>query len=703
MFKDVENVNPKILLVDDLEQNIYALQEVLKTVNIQVDTAFSGNEALLLMTENVYAAVLLDVQMPDMNGYEVAKYMRGSNKTKDTPIIFITAINKEKAHVYSGYQLGAFDYLFKPVDPEILRSKVKIFIDLYKSLAQLKKAKNDIEVTLNAVSDSVLTVNKNCIIQYCNITASKTIAYDFGRYDGYYLFDVLKFRNKKTGQYIDHEIKDIIENCKNVTIEDKIEVVNDTGKVFVVELSIVPMLNIAHEYMGVVFTIHDISFSEQLTETIHFNATHDMLTEIPNRFHFNELLGKIITTSNRYAKKFAVLFIDIDDFKQVNDQFGHECGDILLKTVVQRVLKITRNTDLFARIGGDEFIVVLENISHANNVSQVAQLLVDEISKAFIINENEIFIGVSIGIAMYPEDGTNVETLVRNADFSMYLAKEQGKNTFCFFEKELQKKAEVMINLNHDLRKAIKGNDLTVFYQPQYSLQNNCCCGAEALVRWKKSDTGFVSPADFVKVAENSGLIRFIGCMVLKESCSRLHDWHSHNIRLNKISVNISSLEFYDKTLSDRIIHCIEENDLNPNNIEIEITENIAFKDEKKFIAILHKLKEIGLHIAIDDFGTGYSNLGYLKSLPIDVLKIDQCFIKNMLVCTKDQAIVKTILELGRQLGIDVVSEGVETQQQFDFLKAAGCQIIQGYLYAKPMSHQDIIAFLQKNDSKMQA
>ena len=439
-------------------------------------------------------------------------------------------------------------------------------------------------------------------------------------------------------------------------------------------------------------------------DQIHFMAYYDNLTNLPNRFYFIELLKRNVELAIRYKKVFAVVLIDLDNFKRINDTFGHNIGDKFLISVSSRLLSAMRSSDYVARMsggeeavarmGGDEFIILLHDIADVDKVSHVAQRLLNRISQLYEIDGHEAFITVSIGVSVYPEDGEDVENLIKNADTAMYHAKSEGKNKYQFYSKSMNGAALELLTMENNLRRALEQREFLLYYQPKMDLSTNEIIGMEALIRWKRPDGNLISPAKFIPIAESNGLILPIGDFVLRTACFQNKMWQKAGMKKFAVAVNVSGLQLGQKDLVDVIFNILDEYELEPQYLELEITETTIMKSPESAVEKLHKLKESGIHIAIDDFGTGYSSLNYLRRLPLNAVKIDISFIRNVVSDPNDAVIVKTIIAMAHNLNLKVVAEGVEHREQLEFLRKYECDIIQGYLLSPPVSVEEFPGFL---------
>ncbi|WP_188067963.1 EAL domain-containing protein [Brevibacillus brevis] len=447
------------------------------------------------------------------------------------------------------------------------------------------------------------------------------------------------------------------------------------------------------EIVEMVGSMIDITERKKAEETIRYMAHYDSLTNLPNRTLFHEKLAEAMLKAKQKDEKIGVMFIDLDRFKNINDTLGHSIGDVLLQAVANRLICCLRKEDSVSRLGGDEFAIFLTGVTH-REAGEIAQRIITSMSESITLDHIEIFITPSIGISMYPDDGDDIEALLKHADAAMYLAKEQGKNNYQFFSEELHQVLAKKLQLERELRKALDEKQFTLHYQPKIHLQTGQIIGMEALIRWDHPDLGLIPPIQFIPIAEETGLIVPLGEWVMRTACQQTKAWQEAGFTQLAVAVNISLRQFMQNNLIEMITSILEETGLAPQYLELEITESMALNVDYT-IRILNRLKALGVSISIDDFGTGYSSLSYLSQFPIDRLKIDQSFLRNL--NPQNQAIIKTIIHMAHNMKIAVIAEGVETHEHVDFLKEQLCNEVQGYFYSKPLPTKEIDSFLQVN------
>ncbi len=435
-----------------------------------------------------------------------------------------------------------------------------------------------------------------------------------------------------------------------------------------------------------------ISHKEHLVKLAHY----DNLTALPNRVFFNEMLNKTIKHAKRHKNMMAILFIDLDRFKNINDAFGHHVGDLTIKEIANRFRTVLRAGDILARLGGDEFIILLNDIGHAKFASPVAEKILQACAEPIDIDNHQFSLTTSIGISIYPNDGTSLEDLQSNADIAMFKAKRAGSGIFQYFTKEMNFEAHKHTQTELALRKAISNNEFVLYYQPKLNLKDGSLAGVEALIRWDNPEHGLISPTEFIPMAEETGLIIPIGEWALREACRTSKAWQTEGYQPICMSVNLSPKQFQYQDIATLVENILTETGLDPTHLELEITETAVMDDVESTITKLNNIRKLGVHISIDDFGTGYTSINYLKKFPISVLKIDQSFIKSIPQDQHNTAITSAIIALAHTLEMQVVAEGVETAEQLEYLADHHCDIVQGYYLSRPLPEQKIVLQLSK-------
>jgi len=538
--------------------------------------------------------------------------------------------------------------------------------------------------------------------------SGKIITYKLGQSSHHYLnAEKLIGRNIKdvlNVEVIDKFHVSIKQVLEHLTIMHFEFVLYHNKKIYYYEVRMMPMKS-----TEVIALVRDITERKQADDQIAYLAYHDSLTALPNSRLFKDRLEHAISQARRNNKILAVMFLDLDRFKLINDSMGHSAGDELLKITSQRLIEAVRKTDsvainvngnnsAIARSGGDEFTILLDGVENQQAITYIAERIVQSIGMPMKLGHDEVHISTSIGIAVYPEDGEEVDELLKHADSAMYHAKAQGKNNFQYFADSMNRSSFERLSLENNLHRAISHNELHLYYQPQVSVGNEKLVGMEALIRWEHPEKGFISPGEFIPVAEETGMIMQIGEWVFREACEQAASWIAAGYNLQKISVNLSPRQLKDENISTFIESILKETGLPAEKLCIELTESALMLDPEIADFRLKKIKSLGVSLSLDDFGTGFSSLSYLKRFPIDTLKIDQAFIRDVKVGNEDAALVKAIIAMAHGLKMDVIAEGVELQEQLDFLTVYGCDTIQGFLFSRPLTAVDMEElFLKKN------
>lgn len=467
-----------------------------------------------------------------------------------------------------------------------------------------------------------------------------------------------------------------------------------SGEVYLEWLSIYSIKNTQGEVINYIGLFSDLTEKQMTQEHIHHLAHYDTLTNLPNRLLFMERLKQSIVFARRKKSFVALFFIDLDSFKKVNDSLGHDAGDLLLQEMAIRLKKNIRESDTVSRLGGDEFTVIIESYEHISDVITVVKKILNEISAPLQIGERTLYVTASIGISIYPDNGHDIHDLIKNADTAMYAAKEKGKNGYEFYDQEMNRKTLERLTLESCLHRAYEEEQFVVHYQPKVNLVTQKVEGAEALIRWQHPSFGFISPIQFISLAEETGMIARIGEWVFRQVCRDLQQWRERGLEDIKVSINLSAVQFRDSSFIKIISTLLEQSGINPQDIEIEITESMLMNEVEQSIEMMKQLKSLGISLSIDDFGTGYSSLKYLKQFPVDILKIDKSFVDEIPYNSDDNAIAKAIIDLAHNLGMEVIAEGIEKPEQAEFLLQNGCLLGQGFYFSKAVDSNAFYDFV---------
>lgn len=705
----------KILIVDDVPTNITVLTEILMS-DYKMVCATNGRDALKLVASSAPDIILLDIMMPDMDGYEVCRQLKSDSRTKKIPVIFLTA-KKEEADEVKGLGLGAVDYISKPFSSVILKHKVRIHIELKLHRDNLEEIikKRTIEISkshhkLHQEITERIQIQKALIAQrayFLQLFENSPQAIIIVEPDGK-IIEANKGFEKIFG-YAISDVKGLY--SKNLIVPEEMIAEDETfrqnilsGKIISKETfrshkngDLIPVTFLGYPAVvkdrieGLFILYKDISERKKFEAQMLHQSFHDSLTGLPNRALLLERLNRSLERSKRKKDyRFCVLMIDLDNFKSVNDSIGHLAGDKFLIQFSEQIKTCIRSTDTIARMGGDEFTVLLEDFSSPREVFKIVKRISAIGKSSFFVERNEIKISASIGIVLKTESYKSAQDILRDADIAMYRVKESGKSSFRIFKKKMHKMTLESFKMQNELRHAIFNNELVLHYQPIVSVDTQSLTGFEALVRWQHPVKGLIGPNLFIPLAEETDLILPMGQLVIKEACRQLKQWHdtipgTEHLTMN---VNISTKQFMDGELTGIIIKALEENQLAPECLNLEITESLIIKKANSMIAKLSVLKKHGINVVLDDFGTGYSSLSYIQDFQIDSIKIDRSFINDMDNDNGSIEIVKTILALCRNLGLGVVAEGVERKTQLNILKELHCEKIQGFYFSKPVDKE---------------
>ncbi len=558
----------------------------------------------------------------------------------------------------------------------------------------LFEEKERAQVTLNSIGDAVLATDIEGNVTYLNLVAENMTGWYREEALGRPLSEVFTIIDGTTRQAAVSPASRAIEEDKTVGLAADCVLIRRDGMEFSIEDSAAPIHNRDGRVTGAVIVFHDVSESRAMMLKMSHLAQHDFLTGLPNRALLTQGLSQSIRLAHRHHKRVALMFLDLDNFKHINDSLGHAVGDQLLCSVAARLKASVRDTDTVCRHGGDEFVILLSEIERPQDAAQVSETLLKVFAEPHFIDQHELHVTFSIGISIYPDDGTNADDVMQNADTAMYHAKANGRNRYQFFTADMNTQAVHRLFVENGLRRALKQGEFLLHYQPQIDLASNAIIGTEVLIRWLDPDLGLIYPLQFVTIAEECGLIVPIGKWVLREACRQVKEWLDSGLCAVPVSVNISALEFRDKNFLDGIALILQETGLPSRYLILELTESILMHDAESSTSVLETLKKMGVKIAIDDFGTGYSSLSYLKRFPIGTLKIDRSFVCDLTTDADDATIVSAVIGMGRNLNLRVIAEGVETKEQLAFLIAQQCHEGQGFHFNHPLPADDFALLL---------
>lgn len=684
MIKKIfDKKKPLVLVADDSKFMRSAFRRFLETQDYEVVEAKDGKEALSLFLQLKPDIILMDFVMPKIDGVTACAQLQGLPDGKNTPVIMITSLEDEDS-VNVAFDAGATDYISKPINWAVLRQRLNRLIKARRTEINLYQSEAFASSIINHAIEGILTIDADSVIQYINPAAEEIFGYT---------------SNELIGENIDIIIPQLCytDSSKN-DVDEKLtsntrEIIGHRKNKSTLPIDFtISQFNVGEKDLFTIM-LRDITERKRYEEMIRYQALYDSLTDLPNRLLLKERITHEITHSKYVNQKFVVMYIDLDRFKLINDTLGHDVGDKLLNEVAKRFKNSVREDDTVARIGGDEFVVLLPGLAPEKDIGNIANKILEAIREPIIIDSHELYLTASIGVSIYPNDGQDDETLLTNADIAMYRAKEKGKNNFEIFTEALNAKALERLEMENSLRRAIEYNEFVVHYQPKVDTNTEVVTGMEALVRWQHPNWGLVSPLKFIPLAEETGLIIPIGEWVLRTACAHNKFLQNAGYPPLTVAVNLSPRQFELQDLTAMVSNVLKETGLKPDYLELEITESIAMQNVDHTFKVIKELREIGVKFAIDDFGTGYSSLSQLNSFSVNKLKIDKSFVSKINDENDDSIIASTVLALGKSLELEIVAEGVENKVQADFFKENECDEMQGYLYGRPMTQEDFIKF----------
>ncbi|MGC2557576.1 MAG: EAL domain-containing protein [Terriglobales bacterium] len=593
-------------------------------------------------------------------------------------------------------QEGAQDYLIKgQIDGRSLLRSMRYAIERKTMEEALFVATERAQVTLDCIGDAVACSDIAGNITFLNLVAEKMTGWPLEEAAGRAVADVLRILDASTRETIPNPMEMAIGQNQIVHLPLNCILMRRDEFEIPIEDSVAPIHDREGRATGAVIVFRDISAARAMALQMAHSAQHDFLTGLPNRMLLNDRVNQAIARAPRHDKKVAVLFLDLDGFKHINDSLGHPTGDKLLQSVGERLVECVRASDTVSRQGGDEFVVLLSEMEQSEDAAITARRMLHSVSEAHSIDQHDLHVTTSIGVSVYPDDGLDAETLIKNADTAMYQAKENGRQSYQFFKSAMNVRAVERQSIEESLRRALERQEFALHYQPKVNLKTGQITGAEALLRWTHPVRGLVPPGQFIPVAEDCGLILPIGNWVLREACKQAQLWADAGLPASTMAVNISAMELRNESFLEGVFSALEDTGLDPKSLELELTESVLMKHAESAESILRTLRARGVHLAVDDFGTGYSSLSYLRKFPVDSIKIDQSFVRQITTAPGETTIVTAVISMGRSLKLRVVAEGVETRTELDFLQSHQCDEAQGYFFSRPVLPQTFARLLE--------
>ncbi|MEO5376564.1 MAG: EAL domain-containing protein [Magnetococcus sp. DMHC-6] len=683
---------PFFFVVEDDAVTRLMLSRFLEKMGYEVLPLEDGLQVVEAFKRRLPDIVLMDAKMPVMNGFEACVWIKGRTEGRHIPVLMITGLHDDES-VDRAYEAGAVDFITKPIHWAILRNRVKYLWNSIQAERKLYLAASVFENT----NEGIVVTDARAIIQSVNPAFSQITGYPSEMAVG------KNMNLLKSGRHDAHFYQEMWAVLQH-TYKWQGEVWNRraNGEIYPQWLNISAVRSPTGDIVNYVTLFSDLTNIRESEENLLYVTGHDSLTNLPNRLLFHERLNQACLESRSSKELVGVMLLDLDRFKMVNESMGHEVGDRLLVEVSRRLAHSVLERITLARMGGDEFGLVVPKVSNSQELAQIAQSLLDQLLHPFVLDQLELFLGASIGIGLYPLDGEDINTLLKNTEVAMYHAKELGRNNFQFYHQDLNVSSMARMLMEQELRTAVERKEFILHYQPQIDLITGELVGMEALIRWQHPRRGLVSPGEFISLAEETGLIIPMGKWALRSACAQTKKWQDMGYPPLRISVNLSGLQFQQAEFVDVVVRTLAETGLSHQWLELELTESIAMGDVDETYAKLQSLADIRVRLAIDDFGTGFSSLSYLKRFPIDTLKIDQSFICNCTINPEDAAIVRAFIGLARSLNLQVIAEGVETTAQMDFLRREKCNEIQGYYFSRPLPGEQFEALLEKKFQEQQ-
>ncbi|MGH8449540.1 putative bifunctional diguanylate cyclase/phosphodiesterase [Pseudomonas sp.] len=682
-----------LLVVDDYPENLISMRALLQREDWRVITAASGLEALELLLAHEVDLVLLDVRMPGMDGFEVARLMRGSQRTCMTPIIFLTANAQSPAAVLEGYASGAVDYLFKPFDPHILKPKVQALLEHQRNRRALQRLSHDLELArafnasvLDNAAEGILVVGEGSVIQYANPAISRLLNATMVELQGESFLSFLQ--KPHVPAWLSFPMYEAYRKGETWRLHDAI-LRTSRGQQVPVALSCAPL---PAEQKAMVVTVLDMSEVRHLHQQLEFQAVTDPLTGLLNRRGFHQAVENTLLRSERNELSLVLLYLDLDGFKRVNDTLGHDAGDRVLRWVSEQMQACLRSYDILGRMGGDEFTALLE-LEFPEQAAKISEKLIERVSVCQQVDGLDVMLGVSIGIATYPDCGSDLNGLLRAADIAMYEAKRAGRQQYRYYDQDMNGRARSRLMLEDSVRTAIQNKDFTLVYQPQVSMEDGRLRGVEALLRWQHPSVGDVPPGLFLPLLEEARLISQLSAWIYQQVAAQRQAWQTTFDQEWVMSVSLSSSQFNMPNLANQLQQILERHELQGRQLEVEISEDCLMSNLEDSTKQLKSLRQIGVRIALDDFGSGRCSLAHLRDLEFDTLKLDPQLVARLPGSTRDAAMACSIIQLCGHFDVLVIAEGVQTQEQARWLKANGCLFIQGPLAAPPLMAEEVAAW----------
>ncbi|MDX2495478.1 MAG: EAL domain-containing protein [Desulfuromusa sp.] len=703
---------PHILIVDDQLSLLLSLQALLQINGYRVELARSGGEAITKLQDTDYQLLLLDLQMPGIDGLEVLEFVRQAKLDLETIVV---SGETSFTSIKDAMRLGAYDFIRKPYNPEELLTTVSRGIEHYRETRRVLQTKHSLgeseqlhRFIVNNSPDFIYMLDTQGIFTYVNAAVEELLGYKRHELLGRHFSSIIHphnaseihnfFSEHRAGDRATHSIEIRLlanQSSEQVTPSDSPELIVELNAMGIYEEK-----EAGNKiFVGTLGSARDISERKISEEHISHQAYHDLLTQLPNRILFDDRINQILAHASRNQQKFAMLFMDLDRFKLINDTLGHVMGDLVLQQVSERILGCLRAEDTLSRFGGDEFCLLLPDISSTESVAAVAEKILKAVRQPFSINNHELYLSISLGIAIYPDAGKTGDALLQSSDIAMYQVKANGKDGYCFYSDTMRSHSS-SLSVERDMSTALEKKQFQVFFQPKVDPSTHMIVGMEALLRWQHPERGLLYPGDFIATAETSKLMVPIGAWVLRSVCEEVVRWKQQGLPQIKISLNISLVQLRQDNFAEYFIKILQEFELRADLFEIEITEQGLNKGERDVAGQLRALRDYGVSVTIDNFGRGYSSLSYLQNFPVNTLKIDRSFVREIEEGQNQTCMADGIAMMAKGMNLNVVGAGVENLHQLDYLRNLGCHEVQGYLYSEAISAQETLNLLKNRPNE---
>jgi diguanylate cyclase (GGDEF)-like protein/PAS domain S-box-containing protein len=686
----------KVLLIEDNPGDIRLLVEMFKEEgphDIDLAHVDCVSAAEKYLSVNSLHVILLDLGLPDAQGLDALRRVRAA--APSVPLVVLTGLDDE-AMASQALQEGAQDYLIKgQIEPRGLLRAMRYAIERKITEEALFVERGLAQRTLNCIGDAVACTDSIGNIAFLNRAAQTMSGWTLHEASGRPATEIFCIVDATTRETVPSPIEMTPGQNRTVHLPANCILIRRDGSEIPIEDSIAALYDRDGQVAGAVIVFRDVSVARSMASQITYLAEHDFLTGLPNRMLLNDRITKAIVLALRQKQKLALLFLDLDGFKHINDSLGHPVGDKLLQSVAKRLHDCIDTSETVSRQGGDEFVVLLGGLERAEDVVAPARRMLEAVAGPHMIDGDNLHVTTSIGVSMYPDDGLDAETLIKNADTAMFQAKENGRQNYQFFESAMNVRAVERQSIEESLRRALQREEFTLHYQPKVDLKTGNITGAEALIRWTHPVRGLISPDQFIPIAEDCGLILPITRWVIRQACLQARAWADAGLPLITMSVNISAMDFRAESFLESVFSIIDKTGFDPRSLELELTERVLMRRVDTTGLILNKLRERGVQLSVDDFGTGYSSLSYLRTFPINTIKIDQSFIRQIGIASDSTSIVKSMIDMGHNLKLRVIAEGVETQSELAFLRAHHCDEVQGFIFSRPVLPEQFAKLLE--------